>query len=278
MVSRKLLGKMKRLLGLSNTPTIKSWGYYINGPKPEFIKKSEYDLIVTDSDDHNGNAFTRDVVEDMKMSPSGKKKILISYISLGEAENYRSYWQKSWNKTRPVWLGKENPDWPGNFSVKQWWNPIWWKVTKEILDKVMSAGFDGVYIDKIDVYNDLGGSEELQKKMVDYIIKVSKYVKEKNPDFMVIAQNAEELAEYPEYLIAVDGIGRENVIYDNDGVKNSVSEYNDAVQYLDMFVTSKKLVLVVEYVKAAKKTYTLNKLAGKSYVCYFGPLSLDKLV
>lgn len=272
-----MLKKLWRKLGFGKTE-VKSWGYYINGPKAGDIFKSEYDLIVTDTDDQNGKPFPRETVEDMKQCPSGKKKLIIAYISLGEAEDYRWYWNKNWKKVRPVWLGKANPDWPGNYSIKQWWHPDWWEITTAILDRVINAGFDGVYIDKIDVYADLGGSDHLKDEMIDYIIKVSEYAKNKNPDFMIIAQNAEELAEDPRYLAAVDGIGKENTFYENDGTKVSKEDTGYIIENLDRFTDAGKLVLMVEYVQGSKKNMVRSKTTDKKYVLYFGPVALDRLV
>jgi len=264
----------------SKRPQVNSWGYYINGPVVEKIYNSEYDLIVTDTDDSNGEPFSKSDVDHMKESPSGKRKLIIAYISLGEAEDYRWYWNNNWKKNQPKWLGKSNPDWPGNYTIKDWWHPDWQDITKAILDRVLSAGFDGIYIDKVDAYQDLGGSEELKFLMSKYIISVSEYVKNKNPNFLVIPQNAEEMAEIPEYLAAVDGIGKENTFYENDGTKVSKEDSQYAIENLNRFTKENKLVLMVEYVGGTKKRAVERNIKelDLKYVTYYGPVALNKLV
>ena len=42
---------------------------------------------------------------------------MFAYLSLGEAEDYRFYWQPSWNSRKPAWLHGENPGWRGNYLV-----------------------------------------------------------------------------------------------------------------------------------------------------------------
>ena len=81
--------------------------------------------------------------------------MVVCYMSIGEAEDYRYYWQNSWQTDRPEWLDRENPDWEGNYKVKYWY-PAWQNIifgndesyTKRILD----AGFDGAYLDLIDAF------------------------------------------------------------------------------------------------------------------------------
>ncbi|TAN37800.1 MAG: hypothetical protein EPN23_04615 [Verrucomicrobia bacterium] len=43
-----------------------------------------------------------------------------AYLSIGEAGDYRGYWEKEWSAQPPTWLGAENPDWKGNFKVRYW--------------------------------------------------------------------------------------------------------------------------------------------------------------
>ena len=80
---------------------------------------------------------------------------MISYMSIGESEDYRYYWQANWSTNKPEWLDAENPDWPGNFKVK-YWNPEWQSIIYgndgSYLKKILDAGFDGVYLDIIDAF------------------------------------------------------------------------------------------------------------------------------
>lgn len=81
--------------------------------------------------------------------------MVIAYMSIGEAENYRFYWKQDWKTGSPSWLREENPEWPGNYAVR-YWHPDWKKIiygnSDAYLDRILAAGFDGVYLDKIDVF------------------------------------------------------------------------------------------------------------------------------
>jgi cysteinyl-tRNA synthetase len=52
-------------------------------------------------------------------------------------------------------MDAENPDWPGNYKVKYWetdWQNIIYKNSDSYLNKILTAGFDGVYLDIIDAF------------------------------------------------------------------------------------------------------------------------------
>ncbi|MEE8372615.1 MAG: endo alpha-1,4 polygalactosaminidase [Dehalococcoidia bacterium] len=79
----------------------------------------------------------------------------IAYMSIGEAEDYRYYWQEEWGSSSPSWLAEENPDWTGNYKVR-YWDPVWQRIIyredDSYLRKILDAGFDGVYLDIIDAF------------------------------------------------------------------------------------------------------------------------------
>ena len=81
--------------------------------------------------------------------------MVVAYLSIGEAEDYRYYWQSDWANDKPSWLEKENPSWEGNIKVKYWyedWQNIIYGNEDSYLDKVLKANFDGVYLDIIDAF------------------------------------------------------------------------------------------------------------------------------
>lgn len=118
------------------------------------IKATDYDLLITDLF-FNGEPFSSDEIAELKMKHKGGKRLVISYMSIGEAEDYRFYWQSSWKTNPPEWLAEENPEWKGNYKVK-YWNPDWQNIifgsNTSYLEKILSAGFDGTYLDIIEAF------------------------------------------------------------------------------------------------------------------------------
>lgn len=119
------------------------------------VRNTNYDLVVMDLFFRENDPFTLAEITSLKMKQNGGKRMIFSYMSIGEAENYRYYWQKEWLTYPPVWLDKENPNWPGNYKVKYWiaqWQRIIFGISGSYLHRILEAGFDGVYLDIIDAF------------------------------------------------------------------------------------------------------------------------------
>ncbi|MBN1523190.1 MAG: endo alpha-1,4 polygalactosaminidase [Spirochaetales bacterium] len=119
------------------------------------IQATNYDLILIDPYDADGTLLSPAQVSAMKTKANGSSRLVIAYMSIGEAEDYRPYWDPAWNTTPPEWLGEENPDWEGNYIVHYWepdWQAIIYGSPEACLDKIINAGFDGVYLDIIEAY------------------------------------------------------------------------------------------------------------------------------
>ena len=126
------------------------------------VNNTDYDLIFMDlffGYDTNGvqKPWTASEIASLKKKKNGGKRKICAYISVGEAEDYRYYWLSAWDKkaTRPAWIDAENEDWEGNYKVKYWypqWQSILYGSSNAYLDRIIAAGFDGVYLDVIDAY------------------------------------------------------------------------------------------------------------------------------
>ncbi|WP_231036163.1 hypothetical protein [Pectinatus sottacetonis] len=87
------------------------------------LKSSSADLLVIDLY-YNDVPLTKQDLEYIKIKNDGKKRLVYSYMSIGEAENYRYYWKKEWSKNLPKWIVRQNSEWAGDFVVK-YWNKDW---------------------------------------------------------------------------------------------------------------------------------------------------------
>ncbi|WP_298474620.1 endo alpha-1,4 polygalactosaminidase [uncultured Maribacter sp.] len=119
------------------------------------IDNSNYDVVFLDMFFNDGTPFSKLSIEELKTKPDGGRRQVICYMSIGEAEDYRYYWDTSWKKNKPIWLDKENKNWKGNFKVRYWekeWQNVIFGNDEAYLDKILSTGFDGVYLDIIDAF------------------------------------------------------------------------------------------------------------------------------
>lgn len=118
------------------------------------LDATDYDMFVIDLF-CCGDQLTSGQVGLLKTKPGGGSRLVLCYVSIGEAEDYRWYWDPGWETDPPPWLGPENPDWPGNYLV-EYWNPGWQDIIygsdSSYVGRVLSAGFDGVYLDKVDSF------------------------------------------------------------------------------------------------------------------------------
>ena len=147
---------------ITSVSQVKNFLYLINpdinfSTKQQFIdaiKATDFDLLITDLF-FNSEPFTASETAELKNKHNGGKRLIISYMSIGEAEDYRYYWEPSWNITPPAWLAEENPEWKGNYKVRYWdpdWQSIIFGSSTSYLDKILSAGFDGTYLDIIEAF------------------------------------------------------------------------------------------------------------------------------
>lgn len=147
---------------ITNMSEAKNFLYLINSEyfstKQDFINaisQTNYDMIIMDLY-HNEETYTNTEIEQLKTKQNGGKRLVICYMSIGEAEDYRFYWQSDWSNNKPDWLESENPNWPGNYKVRYWeqeWKNIIYGNENSFLKKIVNAGFDGVYLDIIDAFD-----------------------------------------------------------------------------------------------------------------------------
>ncbi len=249
---------------------VAAWGYQLQRLRPDLVP-AEIDLLVTDysRDGTPSGAWTADEVARMTRRAGLKPRIVLAYMSIGEAENYRYYWQRHWTVAPPRWLGPENEDWKGNYAVRYWlsgWqrvilNPDATALTriaerflpswKPYIDHVIEAGFDGVYLDKIDGFEDWEKSRPAAKAdMMIFVAAIARYAKSRRPGFLIVPQNGEALLELPAYIEHIDAIAKEDLRYgiEGDGKSNSVDEIEAAIGALERAKAAGKPVLVVEYI------------------------------
>ena len=280
--------------------TINSWGYQLINDDPAEIAKSPYDVIVMDfqRDPSVGGPFKPAEVAQMKKKPDGSRRFVISYISIGEAENYRYYWgDRTWTdvRNRSPLVEKENPEWPGNLAVRYWeqeWQNLILADADSYINRIMDAGFDGIYLDKIDSLDLYKGKTpagtQSDDLMIEFVRRISMIAKARNPNFLIIAQNAEGLLDDEDYRSFIDGIGKESVLYSeglfdaNSPFKtpkpNSAADIKETERLLSQLRADGKLVMVVEYINdPALIAKSADELAGLGYIPYFGPRDLAHL-
>lgn len=261
---------------------VKSFLYQLQRARPSRIGETAFDLVVV-SISAAGNS--PEVIPALKASPGGDK-IVLCYMSIGQAEDYRYYWQREWKENPPSWLDDSDPDWTGDYWVRYWdteWQAVIFGSPESYLDQIIALGFDGVYLDRVDAYwyYEEQGRDTAAQEMVDFILAFTEYAREKQPGFGVFPQNAEELgALFPEYLDAMTGIGVEDLYYgyprDHEPSPADWTAEREAI--LDQWAAAGKLVLTIDYTgKPVQIADAYARSLARGYVPYVADRSLGRL-
>lgn len=263
----------------------RSFGVQLHGypaDAPERLGRADRDLIVVDPDrDDPDESFSpADVARMRGGGPGGRAKRVLAYLSIGEAEPYRRYFDPRWvtpdPRTHPRgpfrfapgapgYLHSPNPDWPDNFKVR-FWDPAWQRVVLTSLDRVLAAGFDGVYLDIVDAYEFFGPKEDegngerpgAARDMLALVERIAAHARATRPGFLMVPQNGSGILEALDdealaqrYLNAVDGIGVESAFhYGPLAENNPADEQGETVAQLERFRAAGKAVLAIEYLAA----------------------------
>ena len=215
--------------GTSALAEVRRWLYLIDvdlAPETvDDIAASTHDMVVLDfipSEANNTDYPMGDVIARLHASPT--PKLVLAYIDIGQAEDYRTYWQSGWGIGSPEWIAGGDPDgWEGNFPVAFWhdeWRDIWLG-PDGYLQAIVDMGFDGVYLDWVEAYSDenvltIAGQDgvDARQEMIRWIGDIADFARTQRPDFVVIAQNAAELVESDEYVETIDAIAQEQIWFD----------------------------------------------------------------
>ena len=201
------------------------------------LDNTEYEMLVVEPG-FNFIDFAYDteyLVSALKYRPGGEERILLAYIDIGQAEDYRSYWASDWvaptkdHKGSPEFLITIDPDgWSGNYPVA-YWDPDWkslWLGPDGLIRQLIEYGFDGIYLDWVEAYDDDKVRQEAESmglnpemEMITFIQEMRTLGKGIDPGFLIIPQNAPYLLdEDPElYASIIDGIATEDTWYYGEG-------------------------------------------------------------
>ncbi len=309
---------------------IRSWGYQIQAVSgdrtADALAQSSYDMLVieptrTDFSSDDREFDTPALVQRLKstMASDGvHRKLVIAYIDIGEAEDWRWYWtwSKEWPEDEPVppddwpdWIVTRDPDgFEGNYPVA-YWDPEWQNIIIEgdglstapignyvsTIDETLRSGFDGIYLDWVEAYEDedvaaraAADGIDPADAMIAFIGRMRDYARARNPNFLIIQQNAVSLIDgHPELLEVIDAVSQEPIWFDGDATddwedpngfdnRRDLEDVDFFLQFLDQFQEADVPILNVEYALGdAQEAYELSLEQG--YIPYVSRRSLSQL-
>ena len=244
----------------------KSWSIQLQGDA-HALKKRNADVAVVDPDEvRNPNSI--------KTKANGGKRAVLAYISVGESEDYRADVK---GKGKKSWSTNKSNGWAGNTVVK-YWDPEWKSIVKSRVRKAMAAGYDGVYLDRIDAYEQVKAPGGSRKEMIKFVKEVAAEARGKKGNAAVAVQNAEELLNDDSYVNTIDAVGKEDLYHGirHDGKRNSSDSVRHSTQMLKKAKAKGKGVYVVEYVKGENAKRVKSEAGKSGFVASTGERALTR--
>lgn len=290
---------------------VRFWAYQIQGQNlNNSIQKmadSRYDLLVIDNmrsvkgDEMHPNAQDVSTLKNSTGS-RGQRKLVVCYIDIGEAEDYRYYWKDHWKVGNPEWIVAPDPDgWDGNYPVKYWrkaWKDIVFGSDSAMIDRILADGYDGIYLDWVEAFEftpvDSSAQQEgldARIEMIRFISEIAAYCRAKKPGFIVIPQNAtaivlENDSWTQQYLQTIDAIAQEDIWFDGEADQGGkegdipidpqlTQEY---ITNLRIFQTANVPVITVDYAQLQPNVDSCYRAAGRlGYIEYVALRQLNEL-
>ncbi|MCX6895755.1 MAG: endo alpha-1,4 polygalactosaminidase [Verrucomicrobia bacterium] len=231
------------------------------------------DWIVLDAAFSNEEPWQVADLTAIRVGKVGRK--VVAYLSIGEAEDYRTYWQRSWKTNPPAFLLAENPEWKGNYRVK-YWQADWQRIILAAVDKIVASGFDGVYLDIVDGFETFEQDgknfiddrlnpetkQSFRRDMVDWVKAVAARARQKNSTALVIPQNGTQLFAHADFLRTVDAVGVEDLFTDGDKLQKA-ADMKYVLECLAPLTTAHKPVLDIEYPRRKERQAQVREQAAK---------------
>ena len=270
----------------SRLDRVRAWGCQFQNTDVEQLADTMLDLVVVDhalGEPDLVIASQRDVSR-LKLKPDGGKRLVLAYLSVGEAEDYRPYWKRAWKKEPPPWLGPTNPAWPGAYTVRFWdpdWKDIVYRSPDSILRRIVAAGFDGAFLDRVDGYLDWEQRRPAAPfEMIDLVTELADVARAENSDFLIISQNSEPLLQQHLFRRAIDGVSKECLLYGlaSHEAKNSKADVAWSLKGLNAARRDGIPVFAIEYLDDPRKIQSAREeLVRLGFVPFFGNRALDRL-
>ncbi|THV40118.1 glycoside hydrolase [Glycomyces buryatensis] len=259
-----------------------SWVYQLSGYTDDglgALAAAEQETAVIDlARDGGDDYFTADEIG--ALHEAGKT--VYAYFTIGSIETYRPEYPAVAETDLVL---NHWDEWPDEYFTA-YWDERWWDlVVRPRLDQAIAAGFDGVYLDVPNAYEEIDLSlvpgedrESLARKMVDLIVAVDEYAEAAGADLAVFPQNAPELREYPGYLEAIDGIGVEDLFFLDQDVPCDEDWCEENLEHVRAISAAGTTVLAVDYAREAANIETACERYGEEgFYGYVTGVDLDRI-
>ncbi|MGC9061680.1 endo alpha-1,4 polygalactosaminidase [Calditerrivibrio sp.] len=229
--------------------------YYKKEPSKEMVKF--YDYIVVDPDN---------------IKQVNKK--FIAYLSVGEVENYRKYY----NKIDKKWILGVNKNW--NTEIVDVRNENYQNFLLDIIDNISKEGFSGIFLDTLDSYQFLKTKNNIdfEKSLSSFIKKIRK----KYPNLLIIANRGFEFID-ENFKGVIDAVVAEGLFTDYDFTnKKYTKQTKEGTEWLKNRLNQIKSygieVIVIDYAEKnnrESKRVIAKKILESGFIPFVSDINLE---
>lgn len=246
------------------------------------VDLADPDVLVVDSsrDGSGAGEWTREEVARLRTRPDGTSRIVLAYLSIGEAEDYRFYWSRK--GPPPAFAGPENPRWPGNYRVRHWtpaWHLVIFGSPSSWVDRVVDRGFDGLFLDTVDSCEvwEQEGRPGACAEMADLVRRLVRHGRSLRRDLVVVANNPFPIWDLPGVRGALTGAMSENRLF-RGGRMVRGQALDQVLSPLREARQAGLAILVLEYPRTVAGRRDLADLCRQEgFLCHASTPSLDQI-
>jgi len=227
------------------------------------------------------------VIADLQNSAGGPK-LVVAYMSIGQAARFQYYWQPEWTGDNlPAWVDVPDATWAGDVWV-HYWDPEWQEIiftgADSYLDRIINLGFDGVMLDRVDAaaFYEEQGRETAYAEMAALVLAIAEHAREHSPGFGIFTVNGEDIGlRFPEYLDVITGIVVEDLYYGypREHEPSPADWTAEREVMLDQWVIAGKLVLTLDYtLRPEQIDDAYARALARGYIPYVTVRSLGRML
>lgn len=218
----------------------------------------------------------RDYYTAQELAGLKNQRLLLAYLSVGEAENYRAYWRQDWKPGHPAWLGPSNPDWGGNYKVR-YWEGGWREIVLGQALQLKKLGFDGLFLDVVDGWEFWQKDyPQARQAMIELVLEIHR----QTGDFGLVLNGGDGLVGDSKLLAAITGVAKEEIFFGlgGDGKVTPARFTLECQNRLRPLVEAHKLVLSIDYTHDPVQKREAQKSAlHAGYLEFIGARGLDRI-
>jgi cysteinyl-tRNA synthetase, unknown class len=246
----------------------RSWvSYYSLGQIPEL---SKFDVVDIDVEDGAANYQADDVA-----ALKAKGKLVFSYLNVGSAEPFRSYW----SHVQAYSLGKY-PGWPEFYMdvSKSGYRDV---LLNAVVPPILAKGVDGLFLDNVDAGSNLG-----RPAITAGIVDIVRQIRAKHPSVLLIAQSSnlriltERGSDGRQFYEYLNGLAREEVSATYQGGYRRVpaAESDAMLRTLAGWRSKGLMVFTLDYANSPELAqYAITRARAHGLIPYVSTKQLDQI-